>query len=128
ILPFRAWRYNPTLSKDIESLTSPLFDVVSEKQRKSLYQNPLNSIHISVPLPPYAADRAALLLKEWKTNGTIIQDKLPGLYVYYQYFKIAGSQKMFCRKGFICNIRIYPWEDNVILRHENTIPSAVNDR
>src|SRR3712207_8342362 len=39
ILPFRAWRYNPDLTPFIEDLTSPLFDVVSEKQRKALYQN-----------------------------------------------------------------------------------------
>jgi uncharacterized protein (DUF1015 family) len=128
ILPLRAWRYNQELSNDIDALTSPLFDVVSEKQRLALYQNPLNSIHLSVPQPPLAADRAALLLDEWKKNGVIHQDKLPGIYVYYQYFKIAGSTREYCRKGFICNIRVYNWEENVILRHENTIPKSVNDR
>jgi uncharacterized protein (DUF1015 family) len=128
ILPFRAWRYNQELSRNIDDLASPLFDVVSEKQRKALYQNPLNSIHISVPQPPYPADRAALLLEEWKTKKVIQQDKIPGIYVYYQFFRVPGVSKEFCRKGFISNIRLYPWEANVILRHENTIPSAVNDR
>ena len=37
ILPIRPWRYNPELTVQIEELTSPLFDVVSEKQRKALY-------------------------------------------------------------------------------------------
>jgi uncharacterized protein (DUF1015 family) len=128
ILPIRAWRYNNDLSKNIDELTSPLFDVVSDKQRKALYQNPLNSIHLSVPLPPDAADRAAKLLREWKDSGVILQDKIPGIYVYYQYFKLAGAAKPSCRKGFICNIRAYDWNENVILRHENTIPKAVNDR
>jgi uncharacterized protein (DUF1015 family) len=128
IKPLRAWRYNTELSASIDSLTSPLFDVVSEKQRKTLYQNPFNSIHLSVPQPPHATQRAASLLKEWKASGVIVQDHLPGIYVYYQYFKLSGSAKEFCRKGFICNIRIHDWEDNIILRHENTIPSAVNDR
>lgn len=128
ILPFRAWRYNAELSCDIETLTSPLFDVVSAKQRRALYQNPLNSIHISVPQPPYPADRAALLLQEWKSNGTIVQEKLPAIYVYYQFFRLPGSAREYCRKGFICNIRLYPWEANVIQRHENTIPNAVTDR
>lgn len=128
ILPFRAWRYNHKLSENIDELASPLFDVVSEKQRKALYKNPNNSIHISVPQPPFPSDRAALILNEWKAKGIIIQDKLPGIYVYYQYFKIAGSQKAYCRKGFMVNIRLYPWEAKVILRHENTIPTAVNDR
>ena len=128
ILPIRAWRYNKELSQNIEAQTSPLFDVVSEKQRQKLYQNPFNSIHISVPVSPDPANRAAELLKQWKTKGIILQDGLPGIYVYYQYFQLSGSHQEYCRKGFVCHIRAYDWEDNVILRHENTIPKAVNDR
>ena len=128
IRPLQAWRYNKSLSAEIENLTSPLFDVVSEKQRQSLYRNPNNSIHISVPQPPFAADRAALLLEEWKTRGVIVQDRIPAVYVYYQYFTMPGNPKELCRKGFICNIRIYPWDENVIQRHENTIPNSVHDR
>lgn len=128
IKPVRAWRYNDELAKKIDDLVSPLFDVVSEKQRKTLYQNPLNSIHLSVPQGPSASDRAARLLAEWKQTRIIEQDALPGIYVYYQYFKVAGVNREFCRKGFICNIRAYDWSEQVILRHENTIPKAVNDR
>lgn len=58
----------------------------------------------------------------------IVQDQIPGIYVYYQYFQIPGSPRHYCRKGFICNIRIYDWTEGVLLRHENTIPSSVNDR
>lgn len=128
ILPVRAFRYNARLSENLDSLTSPLFDVVSEKQRRSLYQTPFNSIHLSVPQPPQAAERAKKTLDEWKTKGVIMQDPLPAIYVYYQYFKLSGNPKEFCRKGFICHIRTYDWSENVILRHENTIPKAVNDR
>jgi uncharacterized protein (DUF1015 family) len=128
ILPIRAWRYNPDLTPNIDELTSPLFDVVSDKQRKALYQNPYNSIHLSVPQPPEAATRAAALLQQWKKDNVIIQDRLPGIYVHYQYFKLSGSPKTFCRKGFISHIRTYDWDENVILRHESTIPKAVNDR
>jgi uncharacterized protein (DUF1015 family) len=126
IKPIRAWRYNPELTKDIESLTSPLFDVVSEKQRKKLYQNPFNSIHLSVPRG--TTEEANNLLNRWKAEGVVIQDNLPAIYVYYQYFKLAGSPREYCRKGFVCHIRTYDWDEDVILRHENTIPKAVNDR
>ncbi|HZY81461.1 MAG TPA: DUF1015 domain-containing protein [Cyclobacteriaceae bacterium] len=126
IKPFRAWRYNDTLSENIEALTSPLFDVVSDKQRRVLYQNPLNSIHLSVP--EKGADVASHLLEKWKVDEVIRQDALPGIYVYYQYFKVPHSPNWLCRKGFICYIRVYDWDENVILRHENTIPKAVNDR
>lgn len=125
ILPIRAWRYNDELSRDIEAFTSPLFDVVSEKQRNALYRLPYNSIHLSVPR---SAEEASLLLNQWKEQKTIVQDRLPCIYVYYQYFILPGSSKPYCRKGFICHIRAYDWDEKVILRHENTIPKAVNDR
>ena len=128
IKPIRAWRYNDQIINDIGLVTAPLFDVVSEKQRIALYQNPLNSIHLSVPKPPDAANKAKKLLSSWKNDGVIIQDKLPAIYVYYQYFKLAGDSTEKCRKGFVCHIRTYPFEENVILRHENTIPQSVNDR
>lgn len=128
ILSIRPWRYHPNLLQNIDGLTSPLFDVVSEKQREVLYENPYNSIHLSVPQPPDPAARAAKTLDDWKRSHVIFQDPLPGIYVYYQHFKIAGDAKPYCRKGFICHIRTYDWEDQVILRHENTIPKSVNDR
>ncbi len=126
IKPIRAWRYNQELSQNIEPLVSPLFDVVSEKQRKTLYQNHYNSIHLSVPLG--SAHHAKEVLDQWKQAGVIKQDNLPGIYVHYQYFKLPGSTKEYCRKGFVCHIRTYDWDENIILRHENTIPNAVNDR
>lgn len=128
IRPFRALRYNASLSREIESLTSPLFDVVSEKQRQTLYKNPLNSIHLSVPLGPDPARSAEKTLEKWRKEKILVTDPLPAIYVYYQYFTLPGSSREYCRKGFIANIRVYDWDENVILRHENTIPHAVNDR
>ena len=69
ILPIRPWRYNRKLSASLEALTSPLFDVVSDKQRKVLYQQPYNSIHLSAPEPSRGEDHAAKLLQEWKRDG-----------------------------------------------------------
>ncbi len=100
IKPIRAWRYNDSL--DIDELTSPLFDVVSEKQRKILYKNPFNSIHLSVPEEPNPADRALKLLEHWKKDKTLLWDKIHGIYVYYQYFTLAGSPREYCRKGICC--------------------------
>ena len=128
IRPLRAWRYNDQLAQNIDNLTSPLFDVVSNKQRERLYQEPYNSIHLSVPRGEYPAEEAQVALEQWKKDGIIIQDALPAIYVYYQYFNLPGSKKTYCRKGFICNIRVYDWPENVILRHENTMPHSVNDR
>jgi len=128
IQPLRGWRYNPTLSVNIDTYVSPLFDVVSTKQREALYRNPLNSIHLSVPLGADPAGTALQRLREWQQTGVLRQDELPGIYAYYQYFRLPGSTHEYCRKGFMCHIRAYGWEENVVLRHENTLPASVNDR
>jgi uncharacterized protein (DUF1015 family) len=128
IQPVRGWRYNPTLGADIDALVSPLFDVVSAKQREALYRNPLNSIHLAVPQDAFPGAAAAQRLARWKAAGVLRQDELPGIYAYYQYFRLPGSPKEYCRKGFMCHIRAHDWADNVVLRHENTLPASVNDR
>ncbi len=128
IQPIRGWRYGPELSPRIDQLVSPLFDVVSPKQREALYQNPLNSIHLSVPRGDDAAGAARTRLHEWAQAGVLRQDELPGIYVYYQYFRLPGSPREYCRKGFMCHIKATDWDENVMLRHENTLPGAVDDR
>lgn len=128
IRPLAAWRYDPLLKESIDSLTSPLFDVVSPKQRQALYANPFNSIHLSVPAEEPSAIAAKRTLEQWKKKGIILQDPVPAIYVYYQYFSLAGSEKVHCRKGFVANIRVYEWEESVLLRHENTLPFSVQDR
>lgn len=128
IRPLRAWRYNHALAQQIEVLTSPLFDVVSAKQREALYRNPFNSIHLSVPTGEHAHDKAAELLHRWKNSGVLTHDVMPAIYVYYQHFSLAGQSRQYCRKGFICNIKAYDWKENVVLRHESTLPNAVGDR
>lgn len=128
ILPVKAWRYHDRLKNRMEDLISPLFDVVSQKQREALYGNPHNSIHLSVPLGDKSADSAKTILEKWKQEEVISQDQIPGIYVYYQYFKLPWEEIESCRKGFIAQIKAYDWQDGVVLRHENTIPKSVNDR
>lgn len=128
IKPVRAWRYSSDLIKNVDSLVSPLFDVVSDSQREKLYEEKYNSIHISVPKGENATENASKSLAEWKKDGAIAQDQLPSIYVYYQYFTLPGSNKEHCRKGFIANLKVYDWDEKVLLRHENTMPHSVNDR
>jgi len=128
ISPLRAWRYSEPLMKNISDLTSPLFDVASEKQKAALYENPLNSIHLSIPGGECPPENAARILEQWRNEGSIQQDADPAIYVYYQKFRLPGDPKQYCRRGFICKIRIYDWEENVILRHENTMPRSVNEQ
>ncbi|GMQ23651.1 DUF1015 domain-containing protein [Algoriphagus sp. oki45] len=128
VLPLRAWRYSEEWTNTLEDLVAPLFDVVSEKQREMLYHHPFNSIHLSVPQGDNPPVQAQKTLEKWKNEGILKQDDLPGIYVYYQYFRLPGEGEMRCRKGFIAQIKAYDWSENQILRHESTIVSAVTDR
>jgi len=128
IQPLRAWRYNAELSKNIGNFVCPPFDVVSEEQKQALYRQALNSIHISVPQGKHPEKQAATLLEKWKKEGILMQEAQPGIYVYYQHFSFPGESEKYVRKGFICNIKAYFWEEKVMLRHENTLPYSVNDR
>lgn len=128
IRPFAGWRYHQKHTQNIDRLTSPLFDVVSNKQREVLYQTDHNSIHLSVPQGEHPAELAKEKLSQWKKDGVIVQDQLPGIYVYFQHFSLAGRDQTYIRKGFICNIKIYEWGEKEILRHESTMPFSVDDR
>jgi uncharacterized protein (DUF1015 family) len=94
IRPFRAWRYNQALLKNIGDLTSPLFDVATERQREELYCNPLNSIHLSIPRGDRPAKNAATVFREWQQKNCIVQDEQVGIYVYYQYFSLPANQSV----------------------------------
>jgi uncharacterized protein (DUF1015 family) len=128
IRPLRGWRYNQQIAGNIDDLTSPPFDEMSEKYRLGLYENPYNSIHLSVPIGEDPPKHAAEILNDWKQKGVLVRDHAPGLYVYYQYFTLPGNPREYCRKGFICNIRNYDWDENVVLRHETTNPQSVDFR
>ncbi len=128
IIPFRAWRYNDRLHPHINELVAPLFDVISDKQRENLYHNRYNSIHLSVPRGNDPAQSASHTFEQWKREAILLQDKRPRIYPYYQYFNIHNDSKTYCRKGFVCMVKASYWDEKSILRHENTIPTAVNDR
>ena len=98
LLPLKAWRYADELGEQLEKLTAPLFDVVTSKQRDLLYQNQLNSIHLSVPKGNNGLVAARKLLAQWKSQGILVQDDVPSIYVYFQYFRLPGDQEERCRK------------------------------
>ena len=125
IRPFRAWRYHSSLTPRIGELISPPFDTVSERQRTTLYQEPYNSIHLSIPNTSEEAERT---LQQWKQTKVIQQDPVPAIYVYYQHFRLPGESQIRCRRGFICFIRADYWSERVVLRHEDTLPYSVQDR
>jgi uncharacterized protein (DUF1015 family) len=128
ILPFRGLRYADSLLPNIAALSSPLFDVVSEKHLRRLYATPHNSIHLSVPEGDNKGIKAAETLRAWREAKVLVQDDDFAIYPYFQYFNLPGQKENFIRKGFICLIKVEDYESGIIMRHEDTIPEAVKVR
>lgn len=128
ILPFKAWRYNAFLTDKLLSLSAPLSETIFKQKEAALYQEPYHNFHIASPsdTPPFENIRRRV--ENWKLDGVIRQDKLPGIYVYYQYFRNKGEAVISCRKGFICLIKTHDFEEQIILPHEMTVPKAVTFR
>src|ERR1700723_4774545 len=84
--PFAGLRYDPVL--DLDRLVAPPYDVVGPDERAALAQrHRANAIHIELPvadrtlkLDPYG--NAARLLRDWRSDGVLIQDPVPSLYRY----------------------------------------------
>ncbi|MCS6820463.1 MAG: DUF1015 domain-containing protein [Microscillaceae bacterium] len=130
IQPIRAWRYNSKFLPQLLQLTAPLAETLSQQREARLYEIPYHNFHISSPrdVPPY--HNVSRRIEQWKKQGIILQDKLPALYVYFQYFSLKGSEKQFVRKGFIAHVKIDTElsERRQILPHEMTVPKAVAHR
>jgi uncharacterized protein (DUF1015 family) len=124
IRPFRAWRFNKKI-ESIDALISPLLDK-TDKSLSPLYKNPYNSIHLAAPLKENTGKNISGLVHKWKEEKIIIQDPLPSVYVYYQYYQLPDSDRIHCQKGFICNVELEDEKANQILIHEAVIPSSLD--
>ena len=128
IRPFRGWRYNDSKIDNIEKMFSPLFDVVSREQLEELYENPHNSIHLSVP---QSHEAVLEKLNEFKAEGIISQDPLPAIYIYFQEFSLFGENRKYVRKGIVSLVKISEEDggpDSDVVLHEGTISSSVSER
>jgi uncharacterized protein (DUF1015 family) len=125
IIPFRGWRYNEQQIIDAKAQFSPLSDVLNPSLIRNLYENPSNSIHVSIP----QSQRSALnKMIEWKHQQVIVQDEYAAIYVLYQYFRLPNEDKTYIRKGFMALVKLQEGEQNDIVIHESTLSASVQER
>lgn len=133
LVPIRGLRYNPGLA-DLTELVTPPYDVIdAEGQDRYYRKHPRNVIRLEYGLD-YPGDneennrytRAATYFDEWQEKDILLQDELPALYLHRQEFTIRGETMV--RSGFICGVRLEPYENGVVLPHEETMPKHKADR
>ena len=135
ILPFQGIRYNPKRVRNLSKVVSPPYDVITEAQQEHYYRaSPYNVIRLELG-KRFSRDnglknryiRARLFFKKWSSDGVLIQDKEPSIYIYEQTFK---KGKRFARRlGFMALLELGgSGGKNSIYPHEKTFPSPKEDR
>ncbi|MFO0794439.1 MAG: DUF1015 domain-containing protein [Candidatus Brocadiaceae bacterium] len=134
IKPFQGIRYNSGLIKDIASVVTPPYDVISPQDQEGYYQkHPNNIIRIDFgkELPgdneqSNKYTRAAEFLRNWIKEGILKREDTPAIYIYDQEF--TAKDKTFVRRGFISLVKLEPFDKGHIYPHEQTLSGPKVDR
>ncbi len=134
ILPFRGTRYNNQLITDLSQVISPPYDVISKEMQAALYErHPHNVVRLILTRDESDDNfsdkytRAANYLKTWRSEGILIDDHQPALYLYEQEFKLpSGETKR--RRGFFALVKLRDYTEGGIRAHEHTFAGPKADR
>src|SRR5213075_853550 len=72
--------------------------------------------------------RAAAHLNDWIENGALARDAEPGIYPYFQEFRVPDTGERLVRKGFIALGAVEEYEAGIVHRHEQTLAGPKKDR
>jgi uncharacterized protein (DUF1015 family) len=128
LLPFRAVRYNTSVS-DLAAVIAPPYDVIDDREQAELEAaNPHNVVRLILPRDPGipGVDRytcAAQTFEQWLDDETLLVDDAPALYVYQQ-----TRSGVVLQRGLLGAVVMQPLDGGVILPHENVRTGPVEDR
>lgn len=134
ITPFKGIRYNPDKVENLAGVMAPPYDVISPADQDRYYsKHPNNIIRLEYG-KTFDSDnksnnrysRAAQHYADWLNQKILMHDSSDALYFYEHEFNIDGQRKI--RSGFICGVKIEPYEKGIVLPHEETMPKHKADR
>lgn len=134
VQPLRGIRYAPEVVGDLAQVVTPPFDVISQEAQLRYYaRSPYNVIRLELgreepgdTVLNNRYTRAAATLAEWRVDGILRQDPIPGYYLYQQSFK--HNEQTCTRTSLLARVRLEPWSAGVVLRHEYTRKKDKDDR
>ena len=135
VIPFRGLRYDTTKVERLANVIAPPYDVIKPEERVALEaRHPANIIRLILS-QPYDDDtdaanqytRAATLMNQWISDGTLVQDTTPRYYIYDQSFS-APDGKTYTRRALIALVKLERFENRVVLPHEKTHAGPKADR
>ena len=134
IRPFRGLRYQVSHVRDLATVISPPYDIISPQEQRALYaRSPYNVVRLEFAQEgPTDSDtdnrytRAAADLRRWAAEGILAYDERPALYVYDQDFHHQGTP--YRRRCLLARVRLEEWAAGVVRPHENTMARPKEDR
>lgn len=134
VRPFRGLRFDESVVGLLGSVVCPPYDVITPEEQLQLSEkSEHNTVRLEYGLQ-YPGDdaannqytRASATLDRWLAEGALRVEDEPALYIYEQQFVHEG--KALARRGVLGALRLTPWEEGVVLPHEETMPKPKADR
>lgn len=134
VRPFRGIRYNNVAIGDLALVVTPPYDVIDDSQRDAYYnKHPYNFIRLELNRPKKSDTepgatylRASRFLDRWLSQRILIQDSVPGTYLYRQRYLMDSNYKELT--GIIARVKVEEFGDGGILPHEDIMPKPLGDR
>ena len=134
VIPFRGILYNENKIGDFSKVVTPPYDVISPEEQKQFYDRHPNNV-IRLDLGKKAANdseennsntRAAGYFEEWLSQGILLQDENPCIYLTTVEFFLGDE--MATRYGMIALVGLEPFEKKIVLPHEKTFSKVKSER
>ncbi len=134
IFPFKGITYNKNIAKNMSSLMTPPYDVISPEEQEKYYKaHHYNVIRLILGKEfPGDSDinnkyiRASKFFESWLKHGILRQDEEPCIYVYEQ--KYSCKKEKFIRRGFFALLRLEELGQSKVYPHEGTLSKPKADR
>ena len=134
IIPFQGILYNQEKIDTIADVVAPPYDVISEKKQLELHERHDNNVIKLILGVDKDGDtkgnnrhtRAADYFNQWISDDILKKDAAPALYLTSLDFLSYGETV--ARYGLITQVVIEPFENGVILPHEQTFSAVKSER
>jgi uncharacterized protein (DUF1015 family) len=131
IAPLHALHYDLARTGGLAPVAAPPYDVIDAEERAELLaRSPYNVVEIDLPRAPDGGDpyeHAAAVLRDWREQGVVVQDREPALWALEQDYSGPDGRRR-TRHGLFARVRVEDYGPGRIRPHERTHPGPKEDR
>jgi uncharacterized protein (DUF1015 family) len=131
IAPLHALHYDLARTGGLGPVAAPPYDVISAAERAALLaRSPFNVVAIDLPQAPAGGDpydHAAAVLRNWREEGVVVEDREPALWALEQDYTGPDGRRR-TRHGLFARVRVEDYGPGRIRPHERTHPGPKEDR